>query len=573
MLNERVKFVAAGFLALWWSGAALAANTTKPVAVFPPHNATGDAGLDWVAVGLQDSLTVNLWYVSALHTKALPQFSEPLQERCPDLALRCVTAQSLTDWRQLAQAQEYGGFLWGEYRREGEAWVLRLSWHDLHTEQPLAEQTVRRNSLPEVLAASAEALLTILTRQEIAVSDAERARIRAPQTTVVAAWEQNARGYWEQQRYGAADEAQRPAVGAGWEHHLRAAVQADPDYAEAWNNLGWQRDTVESATRASEPQTCAPDGNSPQSAGPANEPGVLDAGAVFQQALQRKPELVDALVGRGNALQRAQQPAEALSWYERAVALNPSLAYHRRLLLDTYLEAERPEAGLAQLAVLDEHLKRVGREAERQALNDWRGRYHEALQQWTQALAVYAAWDAYLAQPGDGACRQCRLDLAARLRTTGETLTERNQPQDAEAYFRRALAIWEAVLGAEPTAATRFLLQALAEAVEKQGRTDEARTLRERVEAGLTEAVAAKKQKLGGDALQGVAREWWQAIENENAKQRLALLSLLEELERRQASLEDFFQAYVQSEAGSVSDVLNYLDQHPIKSAPPAGAI
>lgn len=572
MLNYRTHAIVAGAVALWLSGAALAGTVASPVAVFPLHNATGETGLDWVAVGLQDRLTVDLWYVSALQTQALPQFSEKFQERCPDLALSCVTGQNLADWRRFAQAREYGGFLWGEYRREGEAWVLRLSWYDPQAEQPLAEQTVRRNSLPAVLAASSEALLAVLASRDIAVSDAERARIRAPQTTVLAAWEQNARGYWEQQRYGVADEAQRLVVQAAWERHLRAAVLADPAYAEAWNNLGWQRNTVDSVAYASGAQPSTSD-DAPVPTASVAEIGMLDAGAVFQQAVQYKPELVDALVGRGEALRRAKQPVEALPWYERAVALNPSLVHHRQLLLDTYLEAKQPEVGLAQLIGLDAHLKRYGREAERQALNDWRGRYHEALQQWPQALAVYEAWDRYLAEPGEAQCRQCRLDLAARIKTTGETLAEQNQLQEAEAYFRRTLAIREAVLGTEFTAAIRITLKALAEVVEKQGRTDEARALLERAEADLAQVLAVQKQKLGGDTLQGVARDWWQAFDEQNAGQPINILLLLEELERRQASLDDFFQAYVNSEANSIPDVLSFMDHQPVKTVPPAGTL
>lgn len=289
MLNYRTHAIVAGAVALWLSGAALAGTIASPVAVFPLHNATGETGLDWVAVGLQDSLTVDLWYISALHTKALPQFVEKIQNSCPDLALRCVTGQNLADWRRFAQARAYGGFLWGEYRREGAAWVLRLSWYDPGTEQPPTEQTVRRNSLPEVLAASSEALLALLASRDIAVSDAERDRVRAPKTPVLAAWEQNARGYWEQQRYGATDEAQRPTVRAAWERHLRAAVAADPAYAEAWNNLGWQRDTVESVADERVAHQCTPDA-APATPAPAVEPQTPSADGVFQRAVQYKPE-------------------------------------------------------------------------------------------------------------------------------------------------------------------------------------------------------------------------------------------------------------------------------------------
>lgn len=124
------------------------------------------------------------------------------------------------------------------------------------------------------------------------------------------------------------------------------------------------------------------------------------------------------------------------------------------------------------------------------------------------ARAAYEAWDAYWAGSDDASCPSCRLALADRLHATGETLAKRDQLQDAEAYFRRALFIREAVQGPEPTTTTLCLLEALAKVVEQQERADEARVLRERLQTGLTEALAAKKRRLGGDDLQGRARNW-----------------------------------------------------------------
>ncbi|MCC9000405.1 MAG: tetratricopeptide repeat protein, partial [Candidatus Contendobacter sp.] len=519
---------------------------SAPVAVFPLHNATGDAGLDWVSIGLQDSLTVDLWYVSALHTQALPQMTESLRQVCPDPTLACVAGQDWATWQGPAKAQGYGGFLWGEYRRDGEALVLRLGWYGSEGATPLAEQTVRGSSLPELLTASSAGLQALLAARAIPLTDAEQARLRAPKTKVAAAWEQNALGYWEQIRHTlAADDAQRTVRAAAWEQHLRAAVQADPDYAEAWNNLGWQRYTMKIY----------------KGEGAALSP-TLGADVAFQQALRLKPEMIDALMGRGNALKAQEKPAEALPWYERAVALNPSLVGHRWVLLDAYLTAKRPEAGLAQLTVLDEHLKRHGRETERQALNDWRGRYHEALQQWPQALAAYAVWDADLARQGDTA-REPRLEIAQRLDAVGKTLTDQNQFKDAEAYQRRALAIREAVQGPDHLDVARSL-RVLAELLQKQQRASEAEPLLQRADAlwnAQRAALAVKQQQMGWEQLQGIAREWWQAFFDQNTDKPEVVLTLLEELSKRQATLDEFFQVYVESKANNVPEILQALDR------------
>lgn len=492
---------------------------SAPMVVFPLRNTTGDAGLDWVSIGLQDSLTMDLWYVSTLHTKALPEITEVLGQVCPDPTLACIAGQDVATWWGPAKASGYGGFLWGEYRREGETLVLRLGWYELENATLLAEQTVRGASLPELLAASTTGLSALLAARRISVTDAERARMSIPKTAVAAAWEHNALGYWEQIRHKSVpDDAQRTARATVWEQHLQAAVQADPAYAEAWNNLGWQRYIMK--VYGGEGAALSP---------------TLNADVAFQQALRLKPELIDALMGRGNALKAQEKPAEALPWYERAVALNPSLVGHRWVLVDAYLMAKRPEA----------------------------------------VLAAYVAWDADLARQGDTA-HQLRLELAHRLEATGKTLAGQNQLKDAEPFYRRALAIREAVQGLH-RAAVLTTLKALAEIIDLQGRSDEARALQEQVNARLTQGLAVLRKKLGGDNLpddlQAEAQEWWQAFEIKNTEHLLTVLLFLEQLERQHISFNSFYLAILAnnsskvSEIKSIDQVFQFIDQYPTAAA------
>jgi len=517
-----------------------------PIAVFPLRNATGEAGLDWVSMGLQDSLTVDLWYVSALETRELPQMTEAVQAVCPDVTLACMAEQKIATWQAQATAHGYGGFLWGEYWRDGDAWVLRLGWYGLAGDTPLAEHTERGASLPNLLAASTVSLQAILAAQGIAVTDAERARMSTPKTTVAAAWEHNARGYWAQIRWIlAADEAQRTARVATWERDLRAAVEADPDYAEAWNNLGWQRYALKAYGDAASPA-----------------PSPTNARFAFQQALRYKPDLIDARVGQGATLQALEKKTEALADYEKAVALNPSLAHHRKALLAAYQEAGQPEAGLAYLAALDAHLQRSGREDERTALYAWRIAYHTELKQWPQVLAAYQAWDDALARQTDEAHRYQRLELAQQLHDLGAQRHADGALGDAEAAYRQTLAILEAVRGTEHLDVRS--LRALAETLRKQQRASEAEPLLQRADAlwkAQHAALAAKQQQMGWEQLQGPARQWWQIFFTLNAKQPDTVLILLDELAQRQATLEDFFQAYMDSGAESVLEILQALDE------------
>ncbi|MCP5420172.1 MAG: tetratricopeptide repeat protein [Gammaproteobacteria bacterium] len=421
---------------------------SAPVEVFPLRNATGDAGLDWVSIGLQDSLTVDLWYVSALQTISLAQTPKSVQAVCPDPTLTCVAGQNWAVWNEQAKAYNYGGFLWGEYRRDGDAWVLRLSWYSPDGDAPLAERTVRGVSLPELLTAATEGLQALLADYGIAVLPEEQARMNVPKTRVAAAWEQNAQGYWEQIRFRlAADEAQRTARAAVWERHLSAAVAADPDYAEAWNNLGYQHFITRDRA---------------------------DAQAAFERALKIKPTLIDALIGRGKVFQTQEKPTEALPWYERAVALNPSLANHRKILLDTYVATSQPAAGLAQLAALNAHLQRYAREDERTALYAWRIAYHTELKQWPQVLVAYRNWDEALARSEDRASRDKRVELANKLFTFGfHRKVFEGAFQDTEVAYRLALEIVEEVAGPNHLGVA-WRLRVLALLYKNQGRYAEA---------------------------------------------------------------------------------------------------
>ena len=392
---------------------------SAPVAVFPLRNATGEAGLDWISVGLQDSLTVDLWYVAALHTKALPQMPELLRAVCPDPTLACVAGQTLATWQGQAKAQGYGGFLWGEYRRDGDALALRLGWYGLDGDAPLAEHTVRGSSPPELLAAATEGLRALLAARGVAVTEAEQARMKAPKTRVAAAWEQNALGYWEQIRYHlAAADAQRAARAAVWEQHLRAAVQADPDYAEAWNNLGWRQFILRNNSEAIH---------------------------AFQKALRSKPEMIGAQVGMGGALAEQGKVADALPWFEQAVALSPALIPHIEALTTLYLQLNQFEKAekLLQNTLKNQEPKinpnslEIARIVNRLAgVLKRQNRYQEAEDLYRRALKIL--------EKNRGALH---LDTAAVLGNIAETLDEQGHYIEAENLYQKTLKIKEKILG------------------------------------------------------------------------------------------------------------------------------
>lgn len=519
-------------------------TVNDPMVVLPLRNGTGEHELDWLSIGLQDSLTVDLWYVSALNTLALPQIPAPLGKVCPDLSLTCVAGQERTAWRVQSDASlGHGEYLWGEYRREGNLLVLRLGWYSREGNMPLVEREVRATGVVELAQATTKGLWELLAARGIPVTDNEWTRMQAPKTAVAKALEHNALGYWSQIRHGlSSEETARQFLSAVWKAHLRAAVQADRDYAEAWNNLGYHYSTLgENA----------------------------DSQAAFERALALKPELIDALVGCAQNDADADNPAAALQNYARAVALNPSLPLHRELLLETYAQSNQPQEGLKQLEVLEAHLARYGREFERQALDQWRGLYHEALEQWSPALAAHVALNMTLARQGEAA-NASRLELAEQLETTAKTLIEEHQFQDAEAYERLALSIHEELYEPNHLVIARNLTT-LAEILERQQRAEEATSLAQRALAiwdSKRAALTEQLQSMGWNELPDTTRHWWQAFIDHNAETPDAMLGLLQELSRRGATLEDFLRAYLTTDARTPVEILQALEQPP-KACPP----
>jgi len=81
----------------------------------------------------------------------------------------------------------------------------------------------------------------------------------------------------------------------------------------------------------------------------------------------------------------------------------------------------------------------------------------------------------------------------------------------------------------------------------------------------LTEKLTETKTKLDWDNTTGSARKWWEAFENEN-KTRIALvLRLAEELANRNATITEFFLAYVYSNTDNIQANLHYLDYTRLK--------
>jgi hypothetical protein len=77
--------------------------------------------------------------------------------------------------------------------------------------------------------------------------------------------------------------------------------------------------------------------------------------------------------------------------------------------------------------------------------------------------------------------------------------------------------------------------------------------------------LAEVKNQIGWNETAGSARKWWEAFENENLTRMALVLRLSEELLVRNATITEFFLAYVYSNTDNIQANLNYLDYTRLK--------
>ena len=89
----------------------------------------------------------------------------------------------------------------------------------------------------------------------------------------------------------------------------------------------------------------------------------------------------------------------------------------------------------------------------------------------------------------------------------------------------------------------------------------EFRALQATIKDPLRARLEYLKKRIGWEQTTGVARDWWEAFEKTNSSNIAAVNLLCEELDKRVATIPEFFRAYVDSNVDSVEANLKYLDK------------
>ena len=270
-----------------------------------------------------------MYNISELHTKSLLDFNPLIKNRCYGMVLSCVTGLSannstptfsltLSDWKNIATDAKLGRFIWGNYQQNGEEIIVSLNLYSGQGWKAKGKVTIK-TPLDLLLQESSKQILTFLNKQGVSVKLEERARILSTKSEPLGAWKQNAMGYWCQQTTVAASEEQKRTIAKKCDASFMKAVSIDPEYVDAWCNLGYQK-VVTGDLKGAE--------------------------KAFRTALKIKPDMVRANMGLGYYLAEKGELKNAISYLERGIRLNPSRTDYYDYLMSVYRNARLYQEGL-----------------------------------------------------------------------------------------------------------------------------------------------------------------------------------------------------------------------------------
>jgi tetratricopeptide (TPR) repeat protein len=272
---------------------------TPTLIVLPPANSSGAALNDWLAYGIQDSMTVDLWHVTSLRTLPLTEFGAQRSYNMGVLRATTNTA-ALEIGRQVAADQVW----YGEYTltSSGEL-TLTYTALDVTRGSQLYRQELHGNAA-DISTMTSQLVADLLAGSGVTVTNAQLKRIMTQKTGSARAFEQNALSFSRQVQMFAKS-GHKYVERMSWAEHGRKAVALDPSYAEAYINLGWAYHTDHSYDAA------------------------LSA---FTTAVTLKPYLLDGWMGIGYVQRELGQKGMAIEAFQKAVSLHQSLDWPQREL-------------------------------------------------------------------------------------------------------------------------------------------------------------------------------------------------------------------------------------------------
>jgi len=372
------------------------------IAVMDFRNLTRDPAVDWLGSGIGETVTADLRRVADLRIVARDAVARALGERAGGTAT--VTEHEVAT---IGRALGARWLVWGGYQVLGPRVRITAQFSDVQSGEVVGAVKVD-GALAEIFALQDRIVAGLLDTLKVPLTATDGARIAAPETHDLAAYEWYARGRQHFHRFDAAGFSEA-------ERCFREALARDPTYALAHSGLGSVL-MFRFIGRGAESDLAA---------------GIVE----LEAARSLDPTLAEPLVWLTYAYSRQQRWAEALDAGAQAVALEPSNAmghyftgatmvaqgsiqHAPRLLADSIPALERT-------VTLDPSYQPA------QMMLAWvralRGEYEEAVTPLERALATERA----------GGGRAIRFVGAAVMRALLQVRMQ--EPEAAEATIDRAL--------------------------------------------------------------------------------------------------------------------------------------
>lgn len=281
-------------------------NTIRTI-VIPFKNSTGNPSLDWLSLGLQRALTVDLLYLKGLETLTFAD----LLSFYTGKNLKKVNRDELLERTKNEHIQQ----VWfGKYKGDSNEIKVEISIIEVNSGKVLANIDYKA-PLQRLLQESSRTVLEISEQLGITANKDEKKRILSLKTKSVDAWRLNAEAFFLMLKAYSENNFSREII-QEWQNKWVEASTIDPDYAETLSYLGFLygvRGQLEKAL------------------------------GTFEKALNIKPYLIETNLNMGFLLMNLNERDRALEYLIKAVNLNPSLREQYDLILEALVNSGRRE--------------------------------------------------------------------------------------------------------------------------------------------------------------------------------------------------------------------------------------
>lgn len=232
------------FILLTVKAVSASVNHKEPIkiTVVPFSNNTGEHELDWISYGLLHAMTTNLGNLNGFITPVIVDWMALSDLKLPSLG--DLPGMSYAGQAEYLRKELHTQLLCsGSYSGNSEKIKVEIILLNTGNTQ-IIQKLQFEASLQNLSAETSKAVLEIAEILGVSVNEEEKGRILTEKDKSMEAWRLHSTGYEQLARVlskeGRKENGGEKKLLKSAEDALNAALTIDPDYAEAWNDLGYR---------------------------------------------------------------------------------------------------------------------------------------------------------------------------------------------------------------------------------------------------------------------------------------------------------------------------------------------